>query len=479
MNPDRCRTVVVLKRDSGNRLKGVVADIGGDRITIVRAGVFGQSHDTSDGSGRWDLNPLPRHDELSLVLVSNRAVCRLFALPTATREQTRRMASLRLETELPYPVADSAWVCERQTGGAPNVGGNVLVIAAPTGDISPAEKNLRSVGVRCNSVTLDVAALAELATSSHYTEDTLAVAAVGEMTTVLAIVDRGKLRYARRIMAGSVDPNVGNAATAGVRRLAEELHQSIHHYALHDGSREPLRMILVGEGAGTEQVVTALSDRVGIPVDVAPFPENMSIEAASIAEDNLLMEFPACVGAVLAMHNTLRGNPTAAPVLRSQRAPLIKSVQINRTVLIGINLVLFAAVIATLFIVRTAHISVGRRIGRQGDPSLADMDRLKSEVGVLEYENALQRSILDSLLALSGVMPKGVKAETLTIDHKGKIAISGIAGSVEDASEKAISAMKASKVFMNPKFLGATKVKKGFKFRITCELRKRSGVRKQ
>jgi hypothetical protein len=65
----------------------------------------------------------------------------------------------------------------------------------------------------------------------------------------------------------------------------------------------------------------------------------------------------------------------------------------------------------------------------------------------------------------------------LKIDAKGTVTIAGKTKSVEEASDKAISAMRTSRLLANPSFLGATQGEDGFTFQITCELGGGSGGR--
>jgi Tfp pilus assembly protein PilN len=83
--------------------------------------------------------------------------------------------------------------------------------------------------------------------------------------------------------------------------------------------------------------------------------------------------------------------------------------------------------------------------------------------------------MLDTMLALSETLPKGLQIATLSVSPAGKIALSGTCNTVEEASEKAVAALKASKMFANPKFLGASKQDQAFKFRLSLEIRNAAG----
>jgi Tfp pilus assembly protein PilN len=192
----------------------------------------------------------------------------------------------------------------------------------------------------------------------------------------------------------------------------------------------------------------------------------------SLKPEALMAQFPACIGALIAVQRAVQGEGTAAPAVRSRRAPVFAALPRRRAVLAGLSAALLCALIALSFLVRNARYEAASRAVRQGLPFLQDMDRLQNEVDVLEREKSLARHpMLDTLLALAETLPKGIQVATLSVSASGKIALSGNCATVEDASEKAVAALKASKVFANPKFLGASTQGPMFKFRLTCELR--------
>ena len=199
--------------------------------------------------------PLPslsNRAQVILVAGSDRSVCRRMQAPAASDEDTRRMVALRLETELPYPVAESFWVCERLNGSADGES-PVLVLAIPRAEVADAEQALGFTGRNPWAVQLDAGALAELARASQKTpEETAAVCRIEERTTDLVIVRHGRLEYARRIFAGlPAGPVAGLPAAALLSRrlrsasrgatsvpvLGDEFDQCIHHYALDSRRR--------------------------------------------------------------------------------------------------------------------------------------------------------------------------------------------------------------------------------------------------
>jgi hypothetical protein len=201
----------------------------------------------------------------------------------------------------------------------------------------------------------------------------------------------------------------------------------------------------------------------------------VQLDAGAGGGKELLEQFPSCIGALLAVQRSQRGERTAAPALRCRRPSRLASLPHRRAVLIGINVALAVALAVASFGVRKARIVEATRAAQRGNSFLQDMEKLQNEVDVLEYEGRRQRPALDTVLALAEALPKNLKIATLSVSPSGKIALTGTCATVEDASDKAIAALKASKRFVNPKFLGASKQEQEFKFRMTFELRPAPG----
>lgn len=463
--------VIVIERDNG-KVKVVEAVLSDKAVSVRRAVALPDAAPLQQAQGKSGATAADsqlfrnNHAEVVLLANSNRSVCRLMKLPAASAEDTHRMAALRLETELPYPVADSLWACGRLNGAEGDAQPAAFALATPAAEVAESERVLGFKGRNPWTVQLDVAALAELAADAA-PDETVALCRVREHSSDLVIVHKGRLQYARRIFGGC-----GNAAGNGTfQSLGGELDQCVHHYGLSSDEPEPKRLLLVGEGARVEGLAEALSARMGMPVERLSLPRAVHLDAGVAAGDELLERHPACLGALLAALRAKRGDAAAAPALRRRRPPMLASLRNRRGALVCACVVLLAALVAVSFMVRKARIGEAVRAVRQGQPFLQDIDRLQNEVDALEYEKRLQRPMLDTLLALSETLPKSLKIATLNVSPSGKIAISGTCPSVEEASDKAMDALKGSKVFANPKFLGATKQDQEFRFRLTCELK--------
>ncbi len=460
------RNVVVLERLAERKWAAVAAEVGGERIVVSGAEVL------DPGADRVAWNRLASGADVTLVADARRSVCRFLEMAEASPEQTRRMMALRLETELPYPVSESTWVCERQAAGED--ADKVLVLAVASDTIAEAEKDLRAEGLRCAEVASSAAGLAQLALAWDSADEAVAVVGLGSELATLVVVEGGCLRYARSV---SVASSQEDDDSSWAELAAGELNQSMYDYTLRNGDRRPARVLLFG-GDGPENVLAeALRKRLGIPVEVSGWPDAMNVPAEAYG---FIGRAPACVGTLMAAHQRAWGQQTAAPVFRrtgKRRGGVnLKGARLG---LIAANVAALVLLVAALFGVRTGQLNAAERVIGGSRPLLQKLDHVQSEVDILKYESKRERSMLDLLLVLSEVMPKEVKIEELAIDAKGKVTISGKTTSAAVDSEKAVSALEGTGKFGNAQFLGSTVGKDGFGFRITCELRGGSGGRKQ
>jgi len=464
----RRRHVLVFERTC-TRWKVIEAEIGGDSVTVLRAQIMERQPDGPPPDALSRFVELAKTAEVILLANSDMAVCRLLQLPDAPPDQTRRMVALRLETELPYPPAESLWVCERQRPIAAARPPRVLVMASPAPEIEQAEAELRQAGIRCRSVQFDFAALAELAATSAVAEqDTLAAVCVETRRTTLAVTRAGELCYVRRISTACDDDST---LSSRLPHLANELDQSIQDYLLRVDSSAPAHILVYGEQHLSEGLIEALKTRVELPVELATAPGILRI-SPDAAPEHPFTDFAACLGVAIAAHHRLHGRREVAPAVRRRRTALAEFRWRRRLVLIGANVVLLAAFIAGSFGVRAAKLESADRVVTEVQPYLADLEELEEEVSILQEERAKKRPMLDVLLALAEVMPNGVAIASLKVDSKDRITISGKTPNVELVSDKAVSAMEASPLFRNPDFLGTTREKDGLMFRMTCEVSK-------
>ena len=459
------RRVVALERGHNGEWRGLEAELGGESIAVSRGWML-------DGEAA----PIPsKQAEATIVFNSRRAVCRLLELADAPASQVNSMVSLRLELELPFPVEETTWVCKPVENGRATVSQGLL-IAAVTADVAEAEDALRAKGIRPGAVEFAPAGLAELALASGGgLEDTVAVADLGVSGVTLAILHAGALRYARHMETG-IDGHDGMAEW--VPRVVSELKQSMCDYLLRTDAGPPSRLIASGQVLRIEGLLDELGEALGMPVDRAPWPDMVQVAGEVSSTDDLLADYPACLGVLLAAHRRLRNESTVAPPLRTevQRFRLEKlDLRGKRAGLLAANIVALVAFVGALMAGQALRLRAAERVIEGSRPLLSQLDRLQEEVSLLQYEGKRQRPMLDALLALSEIFPSEIQIETLSIDAKGKVSIAGQTKSVETVSDEAVAAMEASPLFASPQFLGATKKKDTYSFSMTCNLRMGGG----
>jgi Tfp pilus assembly protein PilN len=458
----RSTRIVVLEGGAGAERHVLHAEIAGQRMTVLAAWTLAPG----DPPGPAMQQAVERSERL-LALDSDKAVCRLLALPRATDDQTRRLVANRLQVDLPYPAEESRWNWARLPAEGADPAGRVLLVAAPAEELRRAQAMSPLDGRDCVASLLDISALAELGRAGGEGEAT-AVVALRRGSGILAVVRGGYLRYSRRLSAG------GEVADGG---LVEELDQCLHHYEFSDADIFPKGLLLAGEGAASDSIAEELSRRMGMPVHPLGLPPGVEIAGSSTTPAELAGRYAVCLGALLYLRRRRSGETVGSPALQERRSRLARSVRWRTAAGIAAVLLLSAALIASLFVMRRARIASADRLMNQGRVMNEELERLQSEIAILERETAQRRPMLDILAALAEALPNGVRVTSVSIDSGGRVNMSGTCQSVEDISEKIINALDASPYFAKPQFLGASKDKKGGQliFRVNCDLKKQSG----
>jgi len=412
-----------------------------------------------------------RHAKSEIVLIvrSGRCICRELQLPPALDEETRRMLALRLEAELPYALSDATWSYQRRQGTGEQAANGVLLVAVPTDDIALLEEELKTVGQKCGMVECHEAALAQVVAALVPGVETAAIAEIETGSAVLAVTRNGKLSYARRISRGTAEQEEPLSPEAEASHLANEIDQSLRHYAMSKGGCLPEKLLLVGEPDAVARIEGALGERDVAVVETLPAPEWLRFTGRADVRE-VFRQFTSCVGALVAMDRRLRHREAAAPPLRLAARGPRRPQAYRRAGLVAVNVILAAALIASSFGVRQAKLRGATKAIAEARAFLQDVEVLQEEVAILKREKERSRSTLDIFLAVVEAVPKGVVVTDLNIDSKGNVTIVGRAPSIEVA-DRAVSALGASGTFAQPRLWRASREKEGLVFRITCVVR--------
>jgi hypothetical protein len=447
----------VVLEAAGDAWKVVEAEIGGDEIVVLGA------HPATAADGVPA--PLRTRDggEVALLPSLKTCVCRVIDLPGATADQIDNMMALRIELELPYPVAESTWACEPRMNGH-GANGQVLLIAAASREIAPAEQALQAWGVRDAAVEFAPAGLAELALAADPSAGTVAVLQVEGDAALLVLAHGRSLCYVRRI--GLVDPDDDS-------QLVREVNQSLFDYQLRSGNPRPERLAVLG---GRSSLNESLKAQLELPATTVRLPKVFSVPADAIPPDALVSDYAACLGALLAMHRRLRGEASAAPSLcKSKHVGHAAGWRGRRGLLLGLNGGLLALALVLGAVAGSVRLHTAEKLIESGRPIIGGLEKLQEEVEILRYEEKHPRAVLDVLKAMAEALPPEIKVQSIEVTPKGNVTLTGKTGTVEAASDTAMAALRDSKVFVNPQFHGATKEQDGFGFRITCDLRGGAG----
>lgn len=457
---------LAVEQAGGGRWNVVDARIDGGTVAVLAA--YRLDEETLRGGIAEALAPASGR-KLLLIPDSRQAVCRLLDMPDVPQPQLEQMVALRLEVELPYPPAESTWVCTRLPA-AEGAHGPVVLIAAATKHIENTESRLTFEGYPGARIVFAPAGLVELARAGEAPGETVAVARIDGEHALLAIGRGGVLCYARHARLEPPNPGGNGAPDVWTAALARELKQCLLDYSVRTGSPAPARLNVAGNGIVTGEQCEALRNHLDVPAHFVEAPGALNIEDPEAIEGDLLRDYAIPVGALLSLCRQRQGLRPAAPALRREGRQGAFQVRRSTLKLIAVNAALLAAFAASIFAVQSIRLSADERFVRESKPVLSQLEALQEEVDILRFEERQRATVLDILLALSEVLPPELKVETLNMDTQGKLSISGTTQSVEAVSDNVTEALKKSTMFKNPQFKGATQGQQGFGFTLTCEL---------
>lgn len=409
--------------------------------------------------------------QVILVPDARQSVCRLLEVPDAPQDQIQRMVGLRLEVELPYPPDQSTWACRRLPGdGSSGSMEPVLLIAQATASLESAEAQLAAKDLSGASVVFAAAALIELAKGPEESGVIVAAAHVERDRALLAISRQGALCYTRHLRIGPERAGGNGASEQWLNRLIRELKQCLLDYGARTGFGAPAVLRIAGDGISHDSDYLALEAGLEMPVEPVSPPPSLAVEKLDALDGDLAADFPLATGALLGYYRARIGTPVAAPLLRPARPAA--GLRLKRSVarLLAINAALVLALVLSFSLVQRGRLAAADRFVRESKGLVHEMEVLKEEVDILRYEEGQRVSILEILMALGDVLPPELKVESLNLDPKGHVTMTGTAKSVESVSDALVQGLKQSPRFKDPQFKGASPGKDGFSFTLTFDL---------
>lgn len=451
------RPAVAVELQSDGALRCVRAEIGGERLRVQAAREFAAGDRTA-------LVAFAAGATVSLVVNSERSVFRRLDVPSVPPEALRALIALRLEAELPYPVADAAWLYGQ--GGASANGKHAFAAAVPKADLDTACAMLRETGIACAHAEYDASALAELAGGE-------AVARIDTERIVLTVVRDGAPVYVRRVRLTPPAQGAPEAQSEWESRVVRAIAQSLQECQMRGGgSTIPLRV--TGSAQENSGLLNALRAALGAGITKIGLPAFCETDSALVAE-SVMVHYPACTGALIALHRRARGEQTLTPPLLTPAAAASGLPWGGRRPVLLAGCVAAGLLLLTsAFAVRSARVAAAEETLAELKPLSGALARVQEEVDILQFENKRASSVLDLFKAIATAMPPEVSVKSVNLASGGKLTLKGKTRSVAAASEKAIAALETSGLFKKCIFLGATEEQNEFSFQISCELGRNS-----
>jgi hypothetical protein len=452
----RGRRVTVWEPTRGG-WKLLEGEIGGPELAVITARPVPHR-----GVGLATGAPRASAGECILIVDSARCVCRSLSVPAVSSQDIEKMVELRVETEVPYALADVVWAHQVQDLAPERGSVTVLLVAVPAADVAGSEGALRAAGHACGTLEARPAALAQAAALLAPDTGTVAVADVQGDSAALAVVDGGRLIYAR-----SIDGARGQDNPEGAAGAAREIAQSLQHCCLVTGCDRPSAVLLTGRGRLSEPLARVLEEdswevrsRPGLPAEVR-------LGSGAVGADEVVEQYAACLGALASAHLRARGQRPAAPAVRTQ-APAGR-VRLRRplVVLAAANVALLAMVVACAVGAKAVRLGALERGVASARSTMRQAEAEREEVAILEAERERRRSALDLLDAVVAALPEGVVIGEVAIGPRGSVLVTGRAGSVAAVSKAALS-LGASESFEEARLDRAAQGDSGLSFRISC-----------
>jgi type IV pilus assembly protein PilM len=230
------------------------------------------------------------------------AFTRTIKFPPLTDSEISTAIKWEAEQYIPIPVAEAVTqhTILKRKDSPPDAGVIVLLVAAPRATVEKYVKVVQLAGLNTIAVETELIALTR---SLAPPDKTVLLADLGGSSTNLAIVNHGLLSFSRSLpVAGdaftravsqtlSVTPQqaeeykkayglsssqlegkIKGALDSIVRLVADEIKKAVSYYMSEEKAEAPTTLIMTGGSSGMPDIITALSNVVGMEVLVGnPF----------------------------------------------------------------------------------------------------------------------------------------------------------------------------------------------------------------
>lgn len=220
--------------------------------------------------------------QVNISLSGQSVVTRYLSWPRMTKPELKNTLQFEAKEYIPFPLEEVVLDCSIIKDNFEN--GKMLVVLAAIKKTILQERLglLEKGGLTPRIIDLDCFCLANIFNKSYFDldtsmkEKTIALLNIGAMTTNMAIIDSGALRFSRDISFGAK-----NAALSG---LASELTTSIDYYENQNG--RPVEKLLVsGGGSYSQDILNFLGHQLSLAVDSFDNLRGLSIDPALKIEE--------------------------------------------------------------------------------------------------------------------------------------------------------------------------------------------------
>lgn len=388
---------------------------------------------------------------------------RLIELPSVDPAEIEDMVDLQVGKQTPYSrdeiVSDFKLVGSRRDGYT-----RVMLAIVQRSILRQRFHLLEEAGVRVARMSIsseglvnwyglagpgatDSAPCAVLDLDSHYAD--------------FMVMGDGSVTFTRSILIGA--DQLVEDEERWREKLAREVERSIESARAEASDVEIQRVIVTGAGARMAGLVEYLDAQLGLPVEkldsldaAKRWPESPSLDDA----EHRVVSMTPLVGMALAP-GSLAFNLVPESV-RLRRGLLAKA----RTLTALGMLLMVALVCASLYVTlklffESTHLAALERDLALIAPRVAQIERRKSLMGVVEKRRSSRREMTSLLLEIRGHVPPDVYLDNVTVNvdklDEGDIALSGSAASRRDIVTL-VDRLEGSSFFENVKEGGKTRL---------------------
>ena len=297
-------------------IKVVELDKNGDSYSLVASGVVGYSGTTVDKiTDQKELSSIAQiikklcaetkisSKDVTISIPEPLAFTRTIRFPSLSESEITSAIKWEAEQYIPIPTSEAIiqhTILKRNQGGSGSDNVIVLLVAAPRAIVEKYVKVVQMAGLHPIAVETELIALSRALAPP---DKTVLLADLGGSSTNLAIAENGLLSFSRSLpIAGDaftravsqslaitpqqaeaykkayglspsqLEGKIKGALDSVVRLVVDEIKKAVNYYLTQEKGQNPTTLIISGGSSGMPEIMTALSQTLGMEVLVGnPF----------------------------------------------------------------------------------------------------------------------------------------------------------------------------------------------------------------